>query len=179
MSLQLVASAAAKHAFQFQLMPPFRYRTGTTASSSGSRSSANRSSDDSIGLQIQSWTTLIAMLPLHALRPPTLRKADWSELWSSLTPVVKVRFGGNTVESYAASASSNATRGEDIGGDGGDVLTLEMDEWREVIRALETSASASGSSRQHLAQHAGNGKASSSRVGWLKLPMDFDGAAPM
>jgi len=178
-SLQLVASAAARHAFQFKLVPPLGYRTSTSTSNSTSSSSSNSTGGDGggIGLQIQSWTTFLAMAPLHALTLST-STANWSELWSSLNPVVKIRYATTSADSTtAAAALAAASQGpmgdKGVGGDYGEVLALELDEWREVLAALETSALASGNSRQ---RPLGD---SLSRIGWLKLPMDFDGAAPM
>jgi hypothetical protein len=160
-SLGLVSAASARHAFLFALKP-----RGSGSSGSGSSSGGEQGG---LAVRIQSWTTRVAAAPLASLLLPSAAAnsgegvAAWAQLVAALAPVVKVTFGL-----------------ADISVDGPDIIReevqLEVDEWRAVAAALNASAAAIQGGLSPLAATAGPGRVPL-RVGWLKLPADFDGAA--
>ena len=171
-SLGLVSAASARHAFLFALKP-------RGSSGSGSSSSSSGGEQGGLAVRIQSWTTRVAAAPLASLLPPSEAAnsgegdseaansgegvAAWAQLVAALAPVVKVTFGP-----------------ADISVDGPDIIReevqLEVDEWRAVAAALNASAAAIQGGLSPLPATAGPGRVPL-RVGWLKLPADFDGAA--
>jgi hypothetical protein len=181
-SLGLVSAASARHAFLFALKP-------RGSSGSGSSSSSSGGEQGGLAVRIQSWTTRVAAAPLASLLLPSAAansgeggleaansgeggseaansgegEAAWAQLVAALAPVVKVTFGL-----------------ADISVDGPDIIReevqLEVDEWRAVAAALNASAAAIQGGLSPLPATAGPGRVPL-RVGWLKLPADFDGAA--